>query len=63
MTTELNRLDLIESLLLQTATNLNQVTQRLDTVTIKLDQVATQQAVNTQAISNLRTDIRETLDI
>jgi chromosome segregation ATPase len=56
MTTEPSRLDQIEALLLQTATTLNQVTQRLD-------QVAVQQAINTQAISELRTDVRETLDI
>lgn len=46
MTTEPSRLDQIENLLLQTATNLNQVTQRFD-------QVANQQMVNTQAINSL----------
>ena len=46
MTTEPSRLDQIESLLLQTATNLNSVSTRLD-------KVAEQQAVNTQAINNL----------
>jgi len=49
MTTEPTRLDQIEALLLQTATTLNQV--------------AAQQAINTQAISELRADTRETLDI
>jgi histidinol dehydrogenase len=63
MTTEPSRLEQIESLLFQTASSLNQVTQRLDTVTVKLDQVAVQQAANTQAISELKTDVRETLDI
>ncbi len=46
MTTEPSRLDQIESLLVQTATNLNSVSTRLD-------KVAEQQAVNTQAINNL----------
>ena len=45
MTTEPTKLEQIEALLFQTAT--------------KLNQVAEQQAVNTQAI----TDVRETLDI
>ncbi|MFL0605730.1 hypothetical protein [Cylindrospermopsis raciborskii] len=49
MTTEPTKLEQIEALLFQTAT--------------KLNQVAEQQAVNTQAISELRTDVRETLDI
>lgn len=46
MTTEPSKLEQIEALLFQTATNLNQVTQRLD-------QVANQQMVNTQAINSL----------
>jgi len=49
MTTKPTKLEQIEALLFQTAT--------------KLNQVAEQQAVNTQAISELRTDVRETLDI
>ncbi|AFZ61432.1 hypothetical protein H6G54_28520 [Anabaena cylindrica FACHB-243] len=46
MTNQPSRLDQIEDLLLQTATNLNQVT-------IKLDRVAEQQTINTQSIGNL----------
>ncbi len=46
MTTEPSRLNLIESLLLQTATNLN-------SVSTKLDRVAQQQTINTQAIASL----------
>jgi uncharacterized protein YukE len=46
MTNQPSRLDQLESVLIQTATNLNQVTERLD-------RVAEQQQVNTVAINNL----------
>jgi hypothetical protein len=52
MTTEPTRLDLIESLLLQTATNLNSVSTRLD-------RVAEQQATNTQTIGNLSNSLND----
>lgn len=52
MTNEANRLDLIESLLLQTATNLNSVSTRLD-------RVAEQQTINTQMIGNLSNSLND----
>lgn len=58
-----NRLDQIEAILFQTVTSLNQVTQRID-------RVAEQQEVNTQAIAgltlkidNLTADIASLTDI
>ncbi|MGM3308912.1 hypothetical protein ACSQ6I_23525 [Anabaena sp. WFMT] len=46
MTNQPSRLDQLETVLIQTATNLNQVTERLD-------RVAEQQQINTVAINNL----------